>query len=160
MALTDRVKISWDCGPKGIAGQGGKASTGGSCAQLTAGNIAAQDTALIAWETAAIPLSQGTAVGAFISHGVVDTSAPPTTPLNKGEKWVITMQENGGNARIFTHSIPAADETGTHKLPNTLNWDPTDADWIAYVTASEAFLTTPDGGAMTLRFATLLTRRR
>jgi hypothetical protein len=95
-----------------------------------------------------------------IDHGVDIAPTLPTTPLNKGEKWVVTMKETGGNARTFTHSIPAADEGGTHVLPNTLNWNPADADWIAYVSAAEAFMKTPDGGSMLLTFATLLTRRR
>jgi len=160
MALTDRATISWNAGPKGRAGQGGKATTRSNSAQLTAGNIAAQDTANLNWATAIAPLSKAVVTRRAVDHGVNLTATPPTTPQNKGEKWVITMSEVAGNQRFFTHTIPSADETGTHVLPNTLDWNPADADWIAYKTAADAYLTTPDGGIMSLTFATLLTRRR
>lgn len=160
MALTDRASISYDCGPKGLAGQGGKASTRGSSAKLTAGNIAAQDTAGAAWAGAASPLTNAVVTRWAIDHGQDFIGSPPTAPLNKGEKWVITMQENGGNQRFFTHTIPAPVESGGHLITGTLNADLTNADWVAYATAANAFLTTPDGGAMTLTKATILTRRR
>jgi len=160
MALTDRAIISWNAGPKGRAGQGGKATTRGSSVRLTSGNIAAQEAALGAWGTSATALSKAVITRISIDHGTNLTPTLPTTPQNKGEKWIVTMQENAGNTRFFTHSLPSADETGTHVLPNTLDWNPADADWIAYKAAADGFLTTPDGGAMTLATATLLTRRR
>lgn len=160
MALTDRATISWDAGPKGRAGQGGKATTRGSAAKLTSANIVAQDAALDAWRTAIGPLSRAVVARDAFDHGVNISHVSPTTPLNKGEKWVVTMGESAGNQRFFTHTIPAADESGTHVLPNTLDWNPADADWIAYKSAADALLTTPDGGAMVLQVATLLTRRR
>jgi hypothetical protein len=161
MALTDRATISYNCGPKGRAGQGGKATTRGSVIQLTSANIVAQDAAQATWANKAIPLTKAAVTRHATDHGLnPDPGTLPTTPQNKGEKWVITMQENTGNKRLFTHTIPSADETGTHVAANTLDWNPADADWIAYKAAAEAYLTTPDGGAMTLTFATLLTRRR
>jgi len=160
MALTDRATISWNAGPKGRAGQGGKATTKGSSAQLTSGNIVAQDAAIGAWATAADSLSKAVITRFDISHGTNLTPTLPTTPQNKGEKWVVTMQESAGNTRYFTHTIPSADESGTRVLPNTLDYNPADSNWVAYVSAANAFLTTPDGGAMTLVAATLLTRRR
>lgn len=160
MALTDRVTLSWNAGPKGRAGQGGKATTKGSAAQLTSGNIVAQDAAIGAWATAADALSKAVITRFSFDHGTNLTPTLPTVPQNKGEKWVVTMQESAGNTRFFTHSIPSADESGTRVLPNTLDYNPADTNWVAYTTASNALLTTPDGGAMTLVAATLLTRRR
>lgn len=160
MALTDVAVLSYNCGPKGKAGQGGKASTRGSTAKLTAGNIVAQDAALTAWAAAANNLSKGVITRQSIEHGSNNAVTLPDVPQNKGEKWVVTMTETGGNGRIFTHSIPSADESGTRVLPNTLNWNPADTNWEAYATAAQAFLTTPDGNALTLTSATLLTRRR
>jgi hypothetical protein len=160
MALTDGVTITWNCGPKGRAGQGGKASTGGSTARLTSANIVAQDAAMASWASAIAPLSKAVVASTGIEHGVGVSNVVPGTPQNKGEKWVVTMLESAGNKRFFTHTIPSADESGTHVLPNTLNYNPADADWIAYTSAANAFLTTPDGNAMVLNFATLLTRRR
>jgi hypothetical protein len=160
MASIDRFTLSYNCGPKGRAGQGGKGSTRFSVLALTASNIIAQDTLSTAYASAAAPLTQATVTRRSTDHGVNISGTPPAAPLNKGEKWVVTMQEDTGNQRIFTHTIPAADESGTHKLPNTLNWDPTDSDWIAYANAVGAYVTTPDGAACTMNFATLLTRRR
>jgi hypothetical protein len=160
MALTDRTTLSWNAGPKGRAGQGGTAKTSGSSAKLTSGNIVAQDGFLSSWALAAAPLSKAVITRQSIDHGTNLSPTLPTTPQNKGEKWVVTMQEVTGNMRVFTHTIPSADESGTHVLPNTLDYNPADADWIAYISAANAFLTTPDGATMGLKFATLLTRRR
>lgn len=160
MALTDRTTLSWNAGPKGRAGQGGVATTKSNAVRLTAANIVAQDAALVAWSNAALPLSKAVITRFSFDHGTNRGPILPTTPQNKGEKWIVTMQETAGNTRFFTHSIPSADESGTHVLPNTLDMNPADADWIAYVTAANNLLTTPDGGAMTLVTATLLTRRR
>jgi len=160
MALTDRVTLSYDCGPKGRAGQGGKATTRGNILQLTAGNIVAQTAAVSAWESAAEPLTNGSIRRSAVDHGADIANPAITAPLNKGEKWVITMQETAGNARLFTHTIPAPNESGGHLITGTLNADLTDADWAAYVAAANALLTTPDGGAMTVLSATILTRRR
>ena len=160
MALTDRVTYSYDCGPKGRAGQGGKAQTRFSCAKLTTGNIVAQDGFLDAVEAALAQLTNGVIVREAIDHGQDFLVTTPATPLNKGEKWVCTVRENAGNQRPFTFTIPAADESGTHVAANTLNWNPADADWTALVSAIANLWSTPDGGAGTLIFATLLTRRR
>lgn len=159
MAGVDRVALSWNAGPKGRAGQGGAATTRGSCAVLTAGNLVAQDAALAAWAAAADPLTLAVNTRYAIDHGNSTGNTLPTVPQNKGEKWVITMTGNV-TGRAFTHTLPSADESGTHKLPNTLDWNPADASWIAYKAAAEAFLTSPDAEALTLVFATLLTRRR
>jgi hypothetical protein len=160
MALTDRATISYNCGPKNRAGQGGKATTNASVAQLTAGNIASQDTKLTAWSTAAAPLTLAAVVKQGIEHGNSIANPAPTAPLNKGEKWVCSMQETTGNQRYFTHTIPAPDKSGTHVLPNTLDANLSDADWTAYAAAAVALLTTPDGNAMAFNGATILTRRR
>jgi hypothetical protein len=69
------------------------------------------------------------------------------------------MQENAGNTRFFTHTIPVPIEAG-HLQTGSLDADLTGSDWMDYVTAVNAFAVTPDGGAMTLRGATILTRRR
>jgi hypothetical protein len=160
MALSDRVTISWNAGPKGRAGQGGVSHTAGNAAKLTAANIVAQDAALTAYATDIQPLSQAKVSRQAFDHGTDVAYTPPTTPQNKGFKWVVTMQETLGMKRFFTHTIPSADTSGTHVLPNTLDMNPADADWMAYTTSANNLLTTPDGGVMSLQNATLLTRRR
>lgn len=159
MALTDRVILSWNCGPKARAGQGGPATTRSSASKLTAGIIVAQDAALVAWETAAEALSNAVISRYAFDHGTNVTGSFPTAPLNKGEKWVVTMQETAGNQRFFTHTIPAALEGGNVET-GTLNADLTATSWTDYATAVNALLTTPDGNAMSLVGATILTRRR
>jgi hypothetical protein len=159
MAATDRVVLSMNAGPKGRAGQGGTCSTRGNSARLTAGNIVAQDAAVVAWSNAAQALTQATVVRYATDHGQDTGASLPTAPQNKGEKWVVTMV-GSVDGRKFTHSIPSADESGTHKLPNTLDYNPADADWIAYVTAANALLQSPDGESLSFLTATLLTRRR
>src|SRR6266568_2966700 len=158
MALTDRVTLSYDCGPKGRAGQGGKATTRGSSAKLTTGNIVAQDSALASWTAAADALTNALVVRQAFDHGTNLSGSRPAAPLNKGEKWVVTMIEGGGNMRIFTHTIPAPDESSGHLVAGTLNADLTNADWIAYSGAAVALLTTPDGNSMSFVVATILTR--
>lgn len=159
MASADRVVISLNAGPKGRAGQGGPCSFRGNAAHLTAGNIVAQDAALVAFQGALSPLTLAQIKRYAFDHGQNTGLANPTVPQNKGEKWVTTMSGNV-SGRIFTNAIPSADESGTHKLPNTLDWNPADADWIAYKAAADALLTSPDAEALTFLEATLLTRRR
>lgn len=159
MALTDRATLSWNCGPKGRAGQGGKATTRGNALKLTSGNITSLDANIAAWEVAAEALSNAVISRYAFDHGTDVTGSVPSAPLNKGEKWVITMQEDAGNKRFFTHTIPAPVEGG-NLIAGTLDADLTSAGWVAYASAANALLTTPDGGSMTLISATILTRRR
>jgi hypothetical protein len=159
MALVDRATLSYNCGPKGKAGQGGTASTRGFVNRLTSANIVATDAAVGSWLTAAQALTNGQISRFSIDHGNNVGITPPTAPLNKGEKWIVTMQEVGGNAQIKTHTIPAADETGGHLLTGTLDWDPTNTDWVNYKAAVDALLVSPSG-ALSMIFATIMTRRR
>lgn len=160
MALTDRVVLSWNAGPKAKAGQGGPASTRSSALKLTTANITGADVAIAAFAAAADLLSKAVVTRYAFDHGTDLSPTLPTAPQNKGRKWVVSMQETAGNMRFFTHTLPSADDSGGHVIAGTLNADLTNADWVTYATNANGLLTTPDGGAMTIKSATILTRRR
>jgi len=56
------------------------------------------------------------------------------------------------NSAVMHVRIPTADVTDdTLFMPNSHIWDPTDAKWVAFISAFEAYVMSPDGNAVTIQ---------
>jgi hypothetical protein len=138
------------------------ASTRYSILALTAGNIAAQQTAAAALATRTQALTHGTVKKSSIAVETSISSAYPSGTANRGEKWILSATNAAGQP--YTYTIPAADTTGGGLIPAVLG-DGITADfasthWVNYKGAFEALATDSAGGALTINSAILGGRRR
>ena len=124
---------------------------------LTAGNLAAQTSLAQALSDAIQNLTTGIVRAWNFTIGTPVSSTALTVTANRSEKWIVTGQETTGNLRKFTYTIPAGD---TNKaLAGTIDYDAANADWIAFVSAFNAYAKSPAGNALTFRGAKLGGRR-
>lgn len=112
---------------------------------LVAGNIAAQTTLMNSLITAIAAIILGThSKTAVVASEAQLSDVPPVNQFAQREnKWLVTYTGNTSNKK-FQVEIPTPD---LDKLvPGTDLADATDADVIAFVTAFEAFVLSPDNG--------------
>lgn len=112
---------------------------------LTAANFDAQATEFNSLNSALLNLTLGVEsqhVRGLVTEG---TTTPPSDPYAQRElKWLVTYADATTGKR-YQSEIPTPDLTD-NLIPGTDQADVTSADWTAFVTAFEAFVTAPDTG--------------
>jgi hypothetical protein len=111
--------------------------------QLTAGNIASQETESSALETATTAMSLGTFKRSSLGNiNAANAPAPPTNVnANRGSKFAVTYVDSAGY--YYTTQLPVADFAAATYLPNTEDVDLTIAPTAAvvnYVAAFQAYV--------------------
>jgi len=151
----DEFVISVDCsGPGGFP----KVSkTRYNVLRTTAANFTAQVGLMHTLEQKYEPLTLGVVKITGLTYNVEVNSGYPASAANRGSKMIISSTDPNG--KVFTHTIPAFDESGTHLNAdhNTLNTG--DTDVAAYKTAFEAVALSPAGLALTLQRGVMGGRR-
>jgi len=110
---------------------------------VNAGNFAAQATLAAALAGAVEDLSIGELTKQITVVPVVDTPAIPTNPYAQREmKWLVRYSGDV-SGKLFSIEIAAPDITD-NVVPNTDVADITSTDWVAFVTAFEAYAKSPD----------------
>jgi len=116
---------------------------------LTAGNFAAQQTLAAALAAAIEDLTIGELTKQINSVPVLDTPAIPSNPYAQREmKWLVSYQGDV-SGKLFSSEIAAPDITD-NVVPNTDTADITSTDWVAFVTAFEAYVKSPDDATETV----------
>jgi len=121
-----------------------KSTFGVTSAALTSANFDAQQTQFNALRTAAADLS----LGAITQYSIATLTNPaytvPTDPFAQREfKWLITYIGNT-TGKTFQVELPVSDVGNDHKVIGSDQADLTNADWVAFITAFEAFAKSPD----------------
>jgi len=155
MATQDTATFSVRC--SGNAPRGLLSKTKVNIVPLTASNFAAQVSAVQALGTALNGLTTGVLAAESIQHDLLGSAAYPSSPANRGEKWIITASNPFG--RKFTYTIPALNPTGNLQADNYTALL-TSTAWAAFVTAFNAAAVDPAGNALTLDSAYTGGRRR
>jgi len=126
-----------------------KSSFGVTSITANAGNLAAQQTAAAALVGAVEDLTIGELTKQSMNLVILDTPAIPTSPYAQRElKWLVQYQGDT-SGKIFTIEIAAPDITD-NVVPNSDQADLSSDDWVAFVTAFEAFVRSPDNGTETV----------
>lgn len=110
-----------------------------------AGNLAAQQTLAANLIAAVDDLTIGEITKQEMCLVILDSPAIPTNPYAQREmKWLVSYQAVTSGKK-FSVEIAAPDVTG-NVVANSDIADLTSADWVAFVTAFEAFVKSPDNG--------------
>jgi len=118
---------------------------------LTAANFDAQVSAFTAFRSAVEALSLGTAQKWALAQSTDGSETLPTNPYAQRElKWLVTYTGNTSGKK-FQIEIPAPDLTD-NRVPGTDIADPTSADWVAFISAFEAFAKSPDNPTEAVTF--------
>lgn len=126
---------------------------------LTAGNFAAQMSALAAYATALEGVTQGNFIGYDLTIPFGHTETIPPEGTKRGDKIQVVGQETTDNLRTLVSTIPTA-------LLDRSIWDSDDhylataSEWTSYETAYNALAVSPAGNALTFRDAILVTRTK
>lgn len=113
-------------------------------AALSAGNFAAQETAWTALRTAMQALTLGGTVQHSLGQFTPLSYVVPTDPFAQREmKWLISYTGDT-SGKTFQIELGTADIGNGHKVAGSDRADLTDADWVAFITAFEAFVRSPD----------------
>jgi len=132
---------------------------------LTAANLAAQQTALATLVAAAEVVIRGEIAESRLKVTTPGTAILPTDPEAQIEMaWLVTYSDtqqfldpgpdtvpNPGWGLLFTMSIPCADLSGTHLTTGSDFADLTDPDIAAFVTAFEALYRSPYSGTINVQ---------
>lgn len=111
---------------------------------LTAGNFAAQETEWTALRTAIQALTLGNTARHSIAQQTEVTTLPPSDPFAQRElKWLVSYVGNV-SGKTFQIEMGTADPANDHLSGNTDQADLAQADWVAFITAFEAFAKSPD----------------
>lgn len=156
MAVVDDVVFSYSCSGPGV-GIFLPAKTGFNILPLTAGNIVASQAAVAAMAAALNNLTLGVLNTDNITVSTSVSAGGPSGVANRGQKWIITAQEVSGDLNKFTYTIPAGDDSKA--LAGTNNYDPANADWIAFIAAFNGKFYSPAGTALNFVSAKLGGRR-
>lgn len=114
-----------------------------------AGNLAAQQTAAAALAAAVDDLTIGALTKQQMALIILDTPAIPTSPYAQRElKWLVRYIGDA-SGKVFRTEIAAPDVTD-NVVPNTDVADLGSDDWIAFVTAFESYVRSPDNGTETV----------
>lgn len=66
-------------------------------------------------------------------------------------QWVVTYVDSV-NTSVYNVRVPTADITDTTLFATNSNlWDPSDAKWVTFIAAFEAYVLSPDGNAVTVQ---------
>lgn len=128
---------------------------------ITAGNLAAQQTALTTLAAAADTITAGIQAERGIQVDVQGSSTPPASEEAQIEKrWLVIYNDtqqyldpptdsvlNPGFGKLFQVEWPCADPTD-HLQTNSDLADLTETDVAAFVTAFEAYVRSPYGGTI------------
>lgn len=126
-----------------------KSSFGVTSITANAGNLAAQQTAAAALVAAVVDLTIGEVTKQSMNLVILDTPAIPTSPYAQRElKWLV-QYVGDSSGKIFSIEIAAPDITD-NVVPNSDQADLTSDDWVAFVTAFEAYGRSPDNGTETV----------
>lgn len=126
-----------------------KSSLGLTSVTANAGNLAAQQTAAAALVAAIDDLTIGEVTKQSMSLVILDAPAIPSSPYAQRElKWLV-QYVGDVSGKIFTSEIAAPDITD-NVAPNTDIADLSSADWVAFVTAFESYVRSPDNGTETV----------
>jgi len=121
-----------------------KSTFGVTSTPLTSANFDAQQTAFTALRTASQALSLGDISQYAIATLVNPAFTVPTDPFAQRElKWLVSYVGNT-SGKTFQVEIPVADIGNDHKVPGSDLAALADADWVAFITAFEAFAKSPD----------------
>lgn len=111
---------------------------------LTSANFDAQVTAWTALRAAIQGLTLGVASQQSLSNFVPLSGATPSDPFAQREvKWLVNYHDTTTNKKYQTE-IGTADLGDDHLVPGTDMADLSNADWVAFITAFEAFVRSPD----------------
>lgn len=120
-----------------------KSGFGVTSVDLTAANFDAQNTAATALTDAIDDLTIGHLSRATIADVLIDDPDLPTDPYAQRElKWLVSYR-GVTSGKMFSIEIPAPDITD-NVVPNSDVADLTSADWVAFISAFEAFARNPD----------------
>jgi len=126
-----------------------KSSFGVTSITANAGNLAAQQTAAAALFAAVEDLSIGEVTKQSMNLIIYDTPAIPTSPYAQRElKWLV-QYVGDSSGKIFSIEIAAPDITD-NVVENTDVADLGSTDWVAFVTAFESYVRSPDNGTETV----------
>jgi hypothetical protein len=116
---------------------------------LTAGNFDAQNALRAAFEAAVDAVTLGNEGSEqFIANEIVRPKNPSATPgAQRENKWLVSCAETGG-AGTVTFTIPCYDPALL--AADGENMDATSDEYIALVAATEAFVQSNDGNAVTV----------
>jgi hypothetical protein len=141
---------------------GEKTVFGVEIATIDAANFDTMIAAILALETAV----QDVCIGAKIKREVILQSLGSLTAATDSEaqrelKWLVNYHDNGNPLRSLNIEIGCPDIIdATLMVAGTDMWDPTNADWIAFVAAFEAVVLAPyTGNNVTVDRVTLVGRR-
>jgi hypothetical protein len=110
-----------------------------------AGNLAAQQTEAAALVAAVEDLTIGELTKQSMNLVILDSPAIPTNEFAHREtKWLVTYIGDA-SGKPFTIEIAAPDLTGNLN-GNSDDADLGSADWVAFITAFEAFARSPENG--------------
>jgi len=110
-----------------------------------AGNLTAQEAAATALTDAVANLSIGVVSKQSYAILLIDAPGIPTNPYAQRElKWLVQYQGNT-SGKIFTIEIAAPDVTD-NVVVNSDQADLGSTDWLAFISAFEAFAKSPDNG--------------
>jgi len=110
-----------------------------------AGNLTAQETAAAAVAAAVANLSIGTLSKETYAIVLVDAPGIPTNPYAQRElKWLVQYQ-GVTSGKLFSLEIAAPDVTD-NVVANSDVADLGSADWLAFISAFEAYAKSPDNG--------------
>jgi len=118
---------------------------------LTAANFDAQVSAFTAFRSAVEALTLGTAQRWVLAQSTDGSNTLPTNPYAQRElKWLVRYR-GATSGKMYSLEIPAPDVTG-NLVANSDLADPTSADWVAFISAFEAFARTPDNPSALVEF--------
>jgi len=114
-----------------------------------AGNLAAQQTAAAALVAAVEDLTIGEVTKQQMALVILDSPAIPSSPYAQRElKWLVQYQGDT-SGKLFSTEIAAPDITDNVAV-NTDIADLSSDDWVAFVTAFESYVRSPDNGTETV----------
>ena len=114
-----------------------------------AGNLVAQEALHDALAAAFLDIILGGAVNNEVTlRNEFAGTKPSTSVAQRNIQWVVTYRDTTTTSE-FHVKIPMADiSDATLFATGTNQWDPADADWIAFVAAFEAYVLSPAGNAV------------
>lgn len=135
-----------------------------NCVTLTAGNVAAQETALEAIVTALAPLNFGTISKRSLVYNntIISSQAPGDSDAQREKKAVVLMRDTTDQS-LFKFEIPCMRNKlsggGDLMAPYSDDYDLAETNVAALVTALEAFVYSPHGHASAVERMTYTGKR-
>lgn len=116
---------------------------------VTAGNLAAQQTAAAGFVLAVVALTIGAVTKQTMNLIILDDAATPSSVYAQRElKWLVNYRGDA-SGKMFSIEIAAPNITG-NVAPNTDVANLSSTNWADFVTAFESFVRSPDDPAETV----------